>query len=560
MDISEILQFLRSQQYDNNLPNGGPPQPRRTPVHMPTKGDIEARRAAEAAGGALEPDIHVYNPPAEDSPERPYMGQGALGQARMNRARAAADEARQPFGYPGQETVGRLQRRFAGTTLGSPEFFARLTGEDRSTITHPEEGEPGHMPTSYENTELRRGAPPPAPHSLAGPAHSELSRGGGALPPDRNPEGIGHTMGDRRRLSDQQQLDVLRAQLTDPDRDPRSDAELNRAIASLERRMGAAPAGDGLKRVQATHGTPSAVITTDPWEGSAAESSMQNAVRGALGAEDDATMPAPAAAPRRTSLADRYATAIAKIPAAGKGELSEDQKNHAQMDFYLGLLANNKPGSRFLQNAGQTGLAVSRGVRDTRARNQAQASATRREALDEAFRAIGFAGKDEDDAQGQERIGLLREQIQQGKYKVEKSKDGLVLVDQRTGQAKLVKGEDGKPLMPTSANPNIDFYRWLMEDPKRSEFFLQGKNREKNDSDQIVDAATRLLSADLAMGGRMTADQALEHARRVVLGAKGQPAPAPANQKPDPAANKGRTISGPDGRFRSDGQRWLRIP
>jgi hypothetical protein len=44
-----------------------------------------------------------------------------------------------------------------------------------------------------------------------------------------------------------------------------------------------------------------------------------------------------------------------------------------------------------------------------------------------------------------------------------------------------------------------------------------------------------------------------------VLGANGQPAPAGANTKPDPAANKGRTITGPEGRFRSDGRHWSKI-
>lgn len=62
-----------------------------------------------------------------------------------------------------------------------------------------------------------------------------------ALNPAENPEGIGHKMGDRRRLDDSQRLQVLLAQLDDPDRDPTADAELRASIARLQGKVGDAP-------------------------------------------------------------------------------------------------------------------------------------------------------------------------------------------------------------------------------------------------------------------------------------------------------------------------------
>jgi anti-sigma28 factor (negative regulator of flagellin synthesis) len=555
MDILEVLNTLRVPGYENNLPAGGPPRQPRLPVGPAlTVGDIRAQGAIDDAAGSMQPDIHAFTEEAPEDPAGAFLGgrERLRGQrAKLEAARSREQDALENRRYLGQDTVEGLQRKFAGTTPGSPEWFARMTGEDSSTTIEPGAGVTAQAPKptgalSYEDTELRRGVPPaPAPQ--------------GALDAARNPEGIGETMGDPRRLSDQQHLDVLKAQLTDPHRDMSFDSELQREIAMVERRLagGAAPKAStaGMKVIGPQGALGAEAIDTDPYEGLVAGSAQQgieSSVRGALAQEDSAAAP-PA---RRASLADRYAKRVGEIPAAGDGSLSPDQKSQAQLDFFLSLLANNKPGSRFLQNAGASGLAVSGQVRDTREKNKRDASGRRRDAMDEAFKEVSFADRDEDNQTGRERVELLKKQLEQGKFKVEKSADGLVLIDGNTGTSKVIKGEDGKPLMPKSDNPNIDFYKWLLDDPKRAEFFMQSKSRDKNDTDQIVDAATKLLSTDLT--GRLTPEDALMRARQIVLGAKGQGAPA-GNQKPDPVANKGRTISGPDGRFKSDGKTWVKI-
>lgn len=55
------------------------------------------------------------------------------------------------------------------------------------------------------------------------------------LSPDQNPDDIGGRVGDRRRLSEQQHVDILRAQLDDPDRDSAADDELHREIDRTQR-------------------------------------------------------------------------------------------------------------------------------------------------------------------------------------------------------------------------------------------------------------------------------------------------------------------------------------
>lgn len=60
-----------------------------------------------------------------------------------------------------------------------------------------------------------------------------------ALNPAENPEGIGSRVGDRRRLDAPQRLQILQAQLDDPDRDLTADAELRQSIARLQRTVDA---------------------------------------------------------------------------------------------------------------------------------------------------------------------------------------------------------------------------------------------------------------------------------------------------------------------------------
>lgn len=62
----------------------------------------------------------------------------------------------------------------------------------------------------------------------------------GPLAPQDNAGGVGHTLGDNRKMSDEQILTTLKAQLSDPYRDTASDAELRSEIARISKRASAA--------------------------------------------------------------------------------------------------------------------------------------------------------------------------------------------------------------------------------------------------------------------------------------------------------------------------------
>ncbi len=257
---------------------------------------------------------------------------------------------------------------------------------------------------------------------------------------------------------------------------------------------------------------------------------------------EDAEEPMP---PRR-SLGDRYAELTGKIPKAGTGELTPQQKAQLQLDFFLNLMAKGtKPGAKFLGAFGESGLDVSGKLTSERDKNMRREKEGRRESMDEAFRQIGFEDKDEDnvradrttrvaekrqsaaDRRDQERLKIAREQLAQGSFAVEKSANGLVLVNKKDGSAKLIRDEKGKVLQPSTSNPNIDFYKWLMDDPKRTELYLGSKGKTVTDEDILKNAI------DLVKGsmGSMTLDQAMDQVRRSVGTARGQGGPA-GPQKP----------------------------
>ena len=101
--------------------------------------------------------------------------------------------------------------------------------------------------------------------------------------------------------------------------------------------------------------------------------------------------------PARPSLANEYRKRVAAVKTE-KGEITEADKHKLQMDFFLGLLANNQPGSRFLQNFGKSGQAVS--AQYSQMSKEAKAAADKKygREVDQIFREMGFADKDADNA------------------------------------------------------------------------------------------------------------------------------------------------------------------
>lgn len=371
--------------------------------------------------------------------------------------------------------------------------------------------------------QTRQAARLPAPAQAPAPV--------GALAPEATPDDIGTRPGDRRRLTDQQTLDMLKAQLADSQRNPDynenegPNAELRREIAMLERRMGASAAN--LKTVApgplgtAQPGdaqTSGALGATDPWETAQAASANQNAAleqaRGALGVEGEGGMMRVA---DRPSLAKAFRERINAIEKSNGRKLSDEQKADLQMQFFLGLMAKGaQPGSRFLGNVGESGLATQASMRGMQDKGQAAATELRREQRDDAFRELGFEDKDQDnqrgdrreareDRQARERIDLLRQQIEQGKFDVKVGGRGgnFLVFDKKTGKFEDtgIKAADSVNSTRPAALQLLDHIKQNPEDETKLRA-LMGKGEEITPAARL-DRAIRLMAAqNKELGGQ----------------------------------------------------------
>lgn len=236
--------------------------------------------------------------------------------------------------------------------------------------------------------------------------------------------------------------------------------------------------------------------------------------------------------PSRKSLGDRYAQLVAGMPKGKDGALSDEQKGYLMMELGLNMMAkSSRPGATALGAFGEAGADTVGKARGQIETNRTRERESRREGIDEAYRQIGFEDKDADNVRGDRkqvadernakaRIDLLRQQVETGKYTVQKTNQGLVVVDQKTGKATVIKDEQGRPIRPDpKENANIQFYSWLMEDPKRTELFLGSKGKTLTDED-VVDKALKLVQGSM---GQLTLDQAIDQVKRGVDVARGAP-------------------------------------
>lgn len=94
-------------------------------------------------------------------------------------------------------------------------------------------------------------------------------------------------------------------------------------------------------------------------------------------------------------LGEQYRKGIAGIKPP-TGDLTPEQRNKLSMDFYMRMLASNKGGSRFLQNAGQAGLATSDAYQGQMDRNLARNTQQQQFARDDVYKALGLTDKSQD--------------------------------------------------------------------------------------------------------------------------------------------------------------------
>jgi len=223
----------------------------------------------------------------------------------------------------------------------------------------------------------------------------------------------------------------------------------------------------------------------------------------------------PAEAPRPSLMAQFREKTAALAPAEGK--VSEQDKKQRKLEFFLNMLARNKGGSTFLQNAAAAGLDTSAGMRSDSEKAQAKAAAARTQQREDIFREIGFGDKDEDNRRGDlsedRKLKLLEKQIQAGKVSVQKNAatGTYVVLDAATGGSKDTKIKF--PKNAESGNANIELIQYLEKLPTdQRERALKTLGRgEKDDTMTVFKAAVDRVTSDLE--GKQTMPTAVEEMR-----------------------------------------------
>lgn len=227
---------------------------------------------------------------------------------------------------------------------------------------------------------------------------------------------------------------------------------------------------------------------------------------GAFGAP---AQPVASAAPTGDSedLGDRYRKRVAGIPAP-KGDLTDDQKNRMQMDFFLHLLANNKPGSRFLQNAGESGVATSAEYQAQTDKNLARSTQQQQFARDEVFKEMGLSDKSQDNKELARHHKAL-EKLQNDQNDINKAyREGQIDAKTAELEVRRIQAEMAELRARAAAlktNPLEQQIQTILKyGPKGQlpeEALRTALSKGKNDEDQQIDEAWKASVARAASTG-----------------------------------------------------------
>lgn len=280
---------------------------------------------------------------------------------------------------------------------------------------------------------------------------------------------------------------------------------------------------------------------------------------------------APAEA-KRKSLLEMYKELVKDLPKEANGDLTPQQKSRMQMDFFMNLLArSSKPGAYALGAAGEAGLDTSKAATDQENKNYDRSRNANNDARGEAMRMLGLEDKDQDNVRADRTQATQDKRWAAAEVRDQKRLDI---------EMKKLENEGKKPIgHQVLSNGNIGI---ILADGSVKDSGAKAKGREPTAQETAFamitgqggmspqDAIDRLFPAKPKIVTEDYFDPTVLDAmgqptrRRVALDANtGQPirqnnAPV-GDGKPDPVANKGRTITGPDGKFKSDGKSWVKV-
>lgn len=287
----------------------------------------------------------------------------------------------------------------------------------------------------------------------------------------------------------------------------------------------------------------------------------------------EAQAPQTATAPTKAqTLKEMYEEMLAKSGKEVKGDLTPEQKNRLYLMLGLNMMSRSaKPGAYALGAFGDAGMDTMKEVGEMEKGNLTRSTADLQRTRDDAFRSIGFADKDADNVRADQRANT-----EERRWIAAEARDKQRLdLEMRKLEADGKKPTGHVPL----GNGNIGL---ILPDGTVKDSGIKAKGREPDANERAMAMLTGRggLTAQEAMDrvfppkSRVVVEDYLDHENLDAMGqptrlrraidvntgepvrkASGQSGP----QKPDPSAYKDRTITGPDGKFKSDGTKWVKV-
>lgn len=255
--------------------------------------------------------------------------------------------------------------------------------------------------------------------------------------------------------------------------------------------------------------------------------------------------------PATRSLSEEYKKRSGEINRDPESKLTEDQKKQLALNFFLGVMSKSaQPGARAIGAFGDAGLDVSKEATALQDKNFSRGRDKVQQSREDLRTEMGFGDKDIDntradrrevaeegrwkatDKKDTERLALLRQQIEQGNWKViNNAKTGTVTMYNTNGQ---VKDTGIKFDRADSSPPEVKLLEHLRKNPADLDTLLaiKGKDEDKTAARErdVVSAAVKLSGDSM---GKISFDDAIKQITAVLPSRNGgAPAALPAGLPP----------------------------
>ena len=278
-------------------------------------------------------------------------------------------------------------------------------------------------------------------------------------------------------------------------------------------------------------------------------------------------------APGERELAEQFRERMGKVDRSNRGELTPEQQKKAKLEMFLTMLAAaSQPGGKMLPSLAAGGLRKTALERETEKGNKADARDARREEREDVRGEFDLKRGDRDyrarredrvedredkrqdrlerreerattTAQNQQRIDLLKRQLEQGKWKaVNNAKTGtLVLYDQETGKTRDtgIKFDQSD-----KRSAQLQLLDHLKQNPDDIEILERINKRAGRDGrmgeKDVVGEALKLIKPDPMSGEPgMSIDEAVQRVLRAreIAGGRAQPESGPRKPETEAAAH-----------------------